>query len=149
MRDFFPAAFFAGAGEAFFLVCWGGTLELSLFTVITFAAVSLTTADFFTAKDLGGFLVVPFLIEAEAVFPAAFAASLWAGEALLFLATALPFCLAHRARCAAAIRSFPAGLKIRRFAADSSGFKPIVLFLEPLGRPRRFGSADFPEVEAF
>ena len=60
--------------------------------------------------------------------PEDFAAAAFA--TVLFTAP-VPFCLAHLARCAAAMRSLPAALMVLLFVAKSSGLKLVALFFEP------------------
>ena len=100
------------------------------------------TADFVSGLAADVFARAIFFFVAG-VGPGDLVAAVLAAAGRLFFATSVPFCLAHLARCAAAIRSLPAALMRRRFVANSSGLKLVALFFEPYGRPRRFNSLAF------
>lgn len=84
---------------------------------------------------------------AACLAPDDFAAAALAAVRRLSLTASVPFSFAHLARCAAAIRSLPAALMVLRVVANSSGLKLVVLFFDPLRRPRRFGPLESAEDE--
>ena len=156
--DFCGAA--TGKAVAFSLVDFCGTSFLAagpaaafttaFFAGIAFRALFLAGAALVCAADVGSGFAAAFLAGAVVFFAAGFVpkiffAATFATVGPLFFAESVFFCLAHRARCAAAIRSLPAADIVRRFGANSSGLKLVALFVEPLGRPRRFASLGFAE----
>lgn len=130
------------AGAAFF-----ATIALELFTGNDFFAAAVGRLAFFAAEvfftDFEALVFDPakFFLGVDVVILelAAFSEAAFATARATFLAAAL--CLAHRLRCAAAIRSFASALRPFREGASGLIVTEADLFFEPGGRPRFLAGA--------
>lgn len=136
------------ARAAFLTAVLGVSFVAAFFVGVVLAATFLAGIRCLSAAGLVSVFAASFLAGAAFVFPVGFTLALLPAAGPLFFAVAVPFCLAHRALCAAAIRSFASGLKVRLFRANSLRFRLVASFFDPLGRPRRLGWVEVPPVEA-